>query len=35
MKNPLSIDFLIDVLHNDKLGSVVRHEAGEALANFP
>lgn len=35
MKNPIAIDFLIKLLHDKKQGAVVRHEAGEALANFP
>ena len=30
-----NIDFLIATLHNDLEAPVVRHEAGEALANYP
>ena len=35
MGNPAAIDFLIAILNDEKEAPVVRHEAGEALANYP
>jgi len=35
MKNPASIPFLIKILKDNNTSSIVRHEAGEALSNFP
>lgn len=35
MGNDLAVDFLIAILNDSKEAPVVRHEAGEALSNYP
>lgn len=35
MSNDIAVDFLITILNDEKQAPVVRHEAGEALSNYP